>query len=198
MALPTAAGATAAPRGAIDPDNMSVSDIDSLINDLNQPKEVILSTAPGEVTAGPGDGFGPGESLDGPASTITPEEAARTGQRIAATLNTVLGFGASMFAKSEERKDYEADSVDVQQLSKCWSDVAMKHSFKIEDSPWLNLIILMAVIYAPIFIRAKNDRLEALLREELKAAAAAQEKVNAKLRADIAAMQTGEPQAAAA
>ena len=187
MALPTAPGA---PRG-IDPDNMSISDIDSLITDLNQPKEIILSTAPGEIPGAPGESYGPGDDTGGgEIATITPEEAARTGQRIAATLNTVLGFGASMFAKSDERKDYEADSTDIAQLSRCWSDVAMKHSFKIENSPWLNLIILMAVIYAPIFIRAKNDRLEALLREEIQEARAAQDKVNARLQADIAAMQS--------
>lgn len=202
MALPTntkiepAAAPGTFQKSAINPDAMKLSDIDGLLGELNQPKEQIFSTQPGAsgedtpLSGGLMDTPGPGFDEYQPESpAITPEEAARTGERIATTINTVFGFGASIFAKSDDRKEYEADGVDVGQLSKCWADVAMKHSFKIEDSPWLNLLILMSVIYAPIFIRAKNDRVQAIFREEMQAQRLAQEKINAKIQADIENLQ---------
>jgi len=198
MSLPTIAAPPATPAAPvykpIDPDRMNVSDLDSLIGEMNTPKEVILNTpAPGshDVTTGPGyEDLAPSfNGLEPLPPTITPEEAARTGQRIAEMVNTGLGFGAQMYAKGDDRKDYEADKTDVQQLSRCWADVAMKYSFKVEDSPWVNLILMMAVIYFPIFMKAKADRAVAIFREEMAEAARRQEAVNAKIRADIAALQ---------
>lgn len=179
---------------SIDPDKMNVSDLDSLIGEMNTPKEIITATpTPGSTAPIQGAGYedlaSPGNGLEPLAPTITPEEAARTGQRIAEMVNTGLGFGAQMYAKGQERKDYEADRVDVQQLSRCWADVAMKYSFKVDDSPWINLILMMAVIYYPIFKKAKEDRIVAIFREEMAAAARRQELVNQKVKEDIAKLQ---------
>lgn len=179
----------------IDPDKMNVSDLDSLIGEMNTPKEVIMNTPiPGMPPPPQGPGFEDlapsfNNGLEPLSPTITAEEAARTGQRIAEMVNTGLGFGAQMYAKGEDRKDYEADRVDVQQLSRCWADVAMKYSFKVEDSPWVNLILMMAVIYSPIFMKAKADRTVAIFREEMAEAARRQEVVNAKIREDIVKLQ---------
>jgi len=58
-------------------------------------------------------------------------------------------------------------------------------NFSIQDSPWFNLILLMVAVYAPILIRAKSDRREAILRAEMEAMRQEQERRNLELKADI-------------
>lgn len=182
--------------GEFTPVKRDFNNIDSLISELNEPKQEILSSdnVPGQSQL-PGNGsefYNDKSKIE-----ITPEQAARSGERIAKTFNTAFAFSASLYAKAEERERYEATPGDVHDLSQAWADVAMKYSFKVEDSPWLNVLLLMSVVYAPIFIKAKNDRRDAILREEMAEMQKRQELKNAEILEKIQELEKGQQQAAA-
>ena len=187
--------------GEFTPVKRDFNNLDSLISELNTPKEQITTSIqapiPGTIeNGGPLNGFEDlAEKPEKPL--ITPEQAARSGERIAKTFNTAFAFGASIYAKAEERERYEATPGDVHDLSQAWADVAMKYSFKVEDSPWLNVLLLMAVVYAPIFIKAKNDRRDAILREEMAEMQKRQELKNAEILEKIQDIEKNQQQAAA-
>lgn len=171
-----------------EPVKRNFNDYDSLIAELNAPKEQIINTPPPGSAPVPGAPpaersiFSPGESL---AEPITPEAAARSGARIAKTFDKVFSFGASLYAKSDNRKAYEAGQGEIEDLSDAWSDVAMKYSFKIEDSPWFNLILLMLAVYTPIVMKARTDHRFAVLSEQMEENRRRQEEENQAIRERI-------------
>ena len=157
--------------------------IDSLITELNAPKEQIIQKAP---IPGSEQGLNVSEiGNEQPIVEISSEAAALSGEMVANTLDTVISLGASMYAKAPNREEYEAKPKEISNLGKAWAAVAQKMNFSIQDSPWFNLILLMVAVYAPILIRAKSDRREAILRAEMETMRQDQERRNLELKADI-------------
>jgi len=196
--LPSASTA-AAPKGLPGPGEQhnpakrDFNNLDSLLEELNRPKELITATpTPGQSGAVVDSGDEIEVYGDEPREEISDEAAARSGSRIAKTLDKVLSLGVSVYAKNEDRHQYEADLGDIEDLSGAWSDVAKKYSFKIEDSPWFNLIILMIAVYTPIFIKAKGDRRDAILREEIREIEARQAIRNAEILEKINKIETAQ------
>ncbi len=150
--------------GEFTPVKRDFNDYDSLISELNEPKQEILSSdkVPGQLSDN-----GSGIYNDQPIVEISPETAAMSGELVANTVDTVISLGASIYAKSEDREQYEAKPKEIANLSKAWAAVASKMNFSIQDSPWFNLILLMIAVYIPIFIKAKGDRREAIVNERL-------------------------------
>lgn len=186
MPLPTAKTAAAAPHLSIvtEPVKRDFNNLDELLQELNTPKEQILSSqpAPGPTLGAAAQEYtGEYTQYDNLPEPISPESAAKSGARIAKTFDTVFAFGASMYAKSDNRAAYGADQTDIKDLSEAWSDVAMKYSFKIEDSPWLNVIILMLAVYSPLFLKARADHRFAVIREEMEENRRMQEIKNAEI-----------------
>ena len=187
MALPTITPPDQTQAATTEPVKRNFYDYDSLIADLNVPKEQITSSAP-EGSPLPGqDKSAVNQSLpdNNLAEPISPEAAARSGARIAKTFDKVFSFGASLYAKSGNRNAYEASPGEIQDLSEAWSDVAMKYSFKIEDSPWFNLILLMLAVYLPIFMKARTDHRFAVIEEQMEENRRRQELENQAMRERI-------------
>jgi len=174
------------------------NDYDSLIAELNTPKEQITSS-PSVVQGGqnPATGLSTLENgIDEPVIEISPEAAAMSGEMVANTVDTVLSLGIQIYAKSDQRELYEAKPKEIKNLSNAWAAVASKMNFSIQDSPWFNLILLMVAVYAPIFMRAKGDRRDAILREEMADMQRKQELRNLELKAEIDALRDKDKPAA--
>jgi hypothetical protein len=150
--------------------NRNFNDLDSLLTELNTPKEIINSNpvppVPGQQNSGaPGfnpenqqhpltDTFGGSEQLE-----VMPDEiAALSGKTIANTIDTALGTGMSLYAKNTQPEKYQATLKQINNLETAWAAVAKKYNYRVEDSPWFNVILLTVAIYLPHFQEAKNDR----------------------------------------
>lgn len=179
------------------PKDRDFSNIDSLLEELNTPKEPMNRTPVNAQLPTPdidSDQYPEGFQQDPSGSElvevkITPEEAAETGEMIAGTIDKAFGFTASIYALSDSPREYQADPQDISKLSKGWAAVARKQNFKIEDAPLINVFLLMIFIYVPIFLRAKSDRLEAKLRAEIKEMKLQQEKKNLEMKKEIQDLQ---------
>lgn len=193
MPLPTVVPViTPAVSGNVtEPVKRNFNDYDALITELNIPKEQIIksppvgSVPPGTVTPGVSPGGATHPASDQPAEPITPEAAARSGARIAKTFDNVFSLGASLYAKSDNKKAYGASPGEIEDLTEAWSDVAMKYSFKIEDSPWFNLILLMLAVYTPVVMKARTDHRFAILQEQVEENQRRQELENQAIRERI-------------
>jgi len=142
-------------------------DLDNLISDLNQPKEQIqTSRAPV-----PGQSF-PGsynEMIDSPeVEPIPADVAALSGKAIAGTIDTVVSTGFSLYAKAANPEKYEANDKQIEKLNQAWAAVAQKYNYKVEDSPWFNVILLTVAVYLPIWNEAQKDRRFAEMDERMK------------------------------
>lgn len=174
------------------------NDYDSLIAELNTPKEQITSS-PNQVPAGQGPvpGLSVAENgIDQPIIEISAEAAAMTGGVIAGTVDTVLALGASIYAKADDQDPYKAKHDELQQLKIAWAAVAKKLNYSIEDSPYLNLLILNTAVYLPVMLRAKSDRESAILRQEMADMQRKQELRNLELKAEIDALRDKDKPAA--
>ena len=144
--------------------------LDSLISDLNTPKEVIQASRP---TAGAGINSFPGstanEFIDSPSVEPIPAEiAALSGKAIAGTIDTVLSTGLSLYAQAPSAEKYEASQKQIEKLNQAWGAVAQKYNYKVEDSPWFNVILLMVAVYFPIWRTAQDDHWKAVMKAEIK------------------------------
>lgn len=170
MPFPSDTPAPAAP--SIQPQG-NVNYLDNLIGELSTPKEQILKTPqPGRVIPLPGQEpapfqGNPEDQVTEPGEPISPESARKSGERIAKMFDQGFSFGAMLYAKGESPQPYKADEQDLKDLSDVWADVAAKHSWKIEDSPWLNVLILVIAVYYPKFMKAGNDRRFAQVNHEI-------------------------------
>lgn len=139
------------------------NDLDSLISEPNQPKEVIQPTDkkpyPDEYPA-TGEHSIPGEP-------ISPEIAALSGKMIAGTIDTALATGMSLYAHNSNPEKYQAKEKQIEQLNEAWAAVAAKYNYKLEDSPWFNVIILTIAVYLPLWQEAKKDRRFAEVNERI-------------------------------
>lgn len=166
-------GETPMPAPPSIPTQGNVNYLDNLIGELSTPKEQILKTpsaaqgipAPGQPFQGqPGN---PEDQFAEPGEPISPESARKSGERIAKMFDQGFSFGAMLYAKGESPQPYKADEQDLKDLSDVWADVAAKHSWKIEDSPWLNVLILVIAVYYPKFMKAGNDRRFSQVNQEI-------------------------------
>ena len=144
--------------------------LDSLISDLNTPKEQIQTSrpvvAPGESMFG---GSPQNEFIDSPSVEPIPAEiAALSGKAIAGTIDTVLSTGLSLYAKGQTAEKYEASPKQMDKLNQAWGAVAQKYNYKVEDSPWFNVILLMVAVYFPIWRMASEDKRFAEMNERIK------------------------------
>jgi len=154
--------------------NRNFTDLDGLIEELNQPKEEIKSTPQFTQDSG---GLPGGESVDGEPTVdyteenysepITNDVAAMSGKMIASTIDTTLGTGFSLYAKNTDTEKYQAKEKQIEQLNDAWTAVAQKYDYRVEDSPWFNVILLTVAVYLPIWQEAKKDRRFAEMDEKI-------------------------------
>jgi len=169
LPLPTNTGTEIATDRA--PVKHDLYNLDSLISDLNTPKEIMQGApAPGESPGQNRFNRSPAnEIIDFPEIEPIPAEvAALSGKTIAGTIDTGLGFGFSLFAKNRTPEKYQANDNQREQLNQAWAAVAQRYNYKMEDSPWFNLILLNVFIYFPAFQEAQTDRRFALQDEKMK------------------------------
>jgi hypothetical protein len=153
------------------------NDLDSLLDELNVQKEVIANGSPG---ADPGRLFNP-EPLADPVEAMPAEVAALSGKTIANTIDTALGTGMMLYAKSTNPEKYQATDKQIRNLEQAWAAVAAKYNYRVEDSPWLNVGVLSVATYLPHFQEAKNDRRFAMMDERIRQEKAEREALAARL-----------------
>lgn len=161
---------------AREPVKYNVSDLDGLISELNTPKEQIINSAPRVAglpqppadtlinNGAPADPFNPNQE----PITEMPDEVARTSAKvITTTIDTAFGTGCSLYAKNANPEKYQATDKQRSDLESAWVPVCKKLNFKVEDSPYFFLIILLFSVYWPHFQEAKTDRRFAMVDERI-------------------------------
>lgn len=86
---------------------------------------------------------------------VTPDEAQRTGKRIAQVIDTSFNFIASKFIAHND-KDYKANPSDLEDIALAWGEIAEEKQWKV--SPYMQLMVLYAIVYAPLAKQAFTDR----------------------------------------
>ena len=86
---------------------------------------------------------------------ISPERARRTGNRIAQVIDIGFNFVASNFIAHSD-KDYKANPSDLEDIAEAWGEIAEEKQWKV--SPYMSLMVLYAIVYAPLAKQAFNDR----------------------------------------
>jgi hypothetical protein len=144
-------------------------DLDNLISDLNTPKEQIQQSRPQMAGQSALPGSERNEYIDSPVVEPIPAEiAALSGKAIAGTIDTVLSTGLSLYAKGGTAEKYEASPKQIEKLNQAWGAVAQKYNYKVEDSPWFNVILLMVAVYFPIWRIAQDDKRFAEMNDRIK------------------------------
>lgn len=86
---------------------------------------------------------------------ISPERARRTGKRIAQVIDIGFNFMASNFIAHSD-KDYKANPSDLEDIAEAWGEIAEEKQWEV--SPYMSLMVLYAIVYAPLAKQAFNDR----------------------------------------
>lgn len=86
---------------------------------------------------------------------ISPERARRTGKRIAQVIDIGFNFVASNFIAHSD-KDYKANPSDLEDIAEAWGEIAEEKRWEV--SPYMSLMVLYAIVYAPLAKQAFNDR----------------------------------------
>lgn len=86
---------------------------------------------------------------------ISPERARRTGKRIAKVIDIGFNFVASNFIAHSD-KDYKANPSDLEDIAEAWGEIAEEKQWEV--SPYMSLMVLYAIVYAPLAKQAFNDR----------------------------------------
>ena len=89
------------------------------------------------------------------ARMISPERARRTGKRIAQVIDIGFNFVASNFIAHSD-KDYKANPSDLEDIAEAWGEIAEEKQWEV--SPYMSLMVLYAIVYAPLAKQAFNDR----------------------------------------
>ena len=143
------------------------NNLDSLIEELNQPKEVIQNSQPkpppsadSEQAHDYGEQYPGGDYGHEPEHfEPMPDEVANlSGKMIAGTIDTSLSTAMGLYAHNSETEKYSASDKQIDKLNDAWAAVSRKYNYKIEDSPWFNVVALSAGVYIPKFQDAKADR----------------------------------------
>jgi hypothetical protein len=157
--------------------------LDSLISDLNTPKEQIQRTAPGSAHGQTMPGSSSDEYLDSPTVEPIPAEiAALSGKMIAGTIDTGLSTVFSLYAQSPVEK-YEATDKQMDKLTQAWGAVAQKYNYRVEDSPWFNVLFLMVAVYFPIYKEAQKDHRFAEMANRIKETELKNQEIEARVKA---------------
>jgi hypothetical protein len=160
MSLPLPPPPAATPEITV---KSNTSDLDSLLSELNTPKEQIQSGSPAPARGQPQP------DIDSPPVEPIPAEiAAASGKVIAGTIDTVLSTGFSLYAQAPSPEKYEASDKQIEKLNQAWAAVAQRYNYNVDDSPWFNVILLMAAVYFPIFKEAQKDHRFAVMDARLK------------------------------
>lgn len=152
-----------------EPVNRDFNNLDSLIEELNTPKEQIIPSRP-NVPGDPNQNLGAGshnDFFDTPIEPIPAEIAALSGKTIAGTIDTVVSTGFSLYSGASPEK-YEASDKQIEKLTLAWAAIAQKYNYKVEDSPWFNVILLNAAIYFPTWKEAQKDHRFAEIENRIK------------------------------
>jgi hypothetical protein len=172
MSLPTTINSESG-REAI---KRNFNDLDSLLDELNVQKEEIASNPPGTMP-----GSAPVGELVEPVDPMPAEVAALSGKTIANTIDTALGTGMMLYAKSTNPEKYQATDKQIRNLEQAWAAVAAKYNYRVEDSPWFNVGVLTVATYLPHFQEAKNDRRFAMMEELIRQEKAEREALAARM-----------------
>lgn len=86
---------------------------------------------------------------------ISPERARRTGKRMAQVIDIAFNFVASNFIAHSD-KDYKANPSDLEDIAEAWGEIAEEKQWEV--SPYMSLMVLYAIVYAPLAKQAFNDR----------------------------------------
>ena len=86
---------------------------------------------------------------------ISPERARRTGKHIAQVIDISFNFIASKFIAHND-KDYKANPSDLEDIAEAWGVIAEEKQWEV--SPYMSLMVLYAIVYAPLAKQAFNDR----------------------------------------
>lgn len=86
---------------------------------------------------------------------ISPERARRTGKRITQVIDIGFNFVASNFIAHSD-KDYKANPSDLEDIAEAWGEIAEEKQWEV--SPYMSLMVLYAIVYAPLAKEAFNDR----------------------------------------
>lgn len=86
---------------------------------------------------------------------ISPERARRTGKRIAQVIDIGFNFVASNFIAHSDN-DYKANPSDLEDIAEAWGEIAEEKQWEV--SPYMSLMVLYAIVYAPLAKQAFNDR----------------------------------------
>jgi hypothetical protein len=97
--------------------------------------------------------------------TLDPEQALRSGRRIAKMVDAALAGGATIYAKSDDFSEYSASHEDLNDLSEAWADVSQEYN--IEMNPWFNVAFLSIATYGPLYFKAANDRRFNLMQKQI-------------------------------
>ena len=158
--------------------------LDSLISDLNTPKEQIQTSRPIAPGQSAFNGSPESEYIDSPEVEKIPAEiAALSGKAIAGTIDTALSTGLSLYAKNNTPEKYEASDKQIEKLNQAWAAVAQRYNYKVEDSPWFNLIALNLGVYFPVWREAQKDHRFAVQDERMREMDFRVKETEAKLKA---------------
>lgn len=106
-----------------------------------------------ETTAA--DYSGTWDDIQDQERSVSPEHAQRTGKRIAQVIDVGFSFVASNFIAHTD-KEYKASPSDLEDIAQAWGDIAEEKQW--EFSPYTQLLVLYAIVYAPLAKEAFNDR----------------------------------------
>lgn len=105
-----------------------------------------------ETTASDYGAYGEEEEV----KTVTPEQAQRTGRRIAQAIDVGFNYVASNFIAKNSEKDYKANPGDLEDIAQAWGEIAEEKHWKV--SPYMQLMVLYLIVYAPLAKQAFTDR----------------------------------------
>lgn len=140
---------TAVPAQEPEPVKRDFNNLDSLLGELSQPKQVFEQPAPVEQPAA--------MPWNPPGSEpLSEEDAQRSGKRLAKTIDSTFSFLAGLYAKSDDVTKYKATPGEIDDLADPFTEISQKYNFAI--SPEWRAIFLLITIYGPRAILAVNDR----------------------------------------
>lgn len=148
-----------------EPENRNFNDIDSLLSELNEPKQVIESSQASPGGDSPNSGAdtqinnGYDEYLENePTAKLSKEAAIKAGKIAAATVDNLAGSGMAAYARNNEQEKYQATPKQMELLSENWAAYMEIKGSVIEKHPGIILAINNLAIYGSHFRTARIDK----------------------------------------